>query len=297
MSDERLLIDQKLLDQIDKISEGKTPIDVRNSHAHHNIGMWQTSSNVANKTADSGQLITVSEQFLKDVKDRNKAYEIVIRNLESEINGLRKLVHFDKTTGAKSKLALVERGNEHMDALKISQEKRQGRSKVAPATITAIMLDLDGFKQINDTLLHSAGDDALRHVVKLLQKNLRKEDIIARVGGDEFVVLFHGSKSEAQKKMEEIRTDLTSDEHGFKFTGIVANGPFKDKEVDSIPVYLSFSYGIHQLRASDDSFVVALAEADKAAYENKKSKFERWESWKFNHSGSPVTMLQSTETG
>ncbi|MDP1538038.1 MAG: diguanylate cyclase [Burkholderiales bacterium] len=52
-----------------------------------------------------------------------------------------------------------------------------------------LMLDLDWFKQVNDTYGHQAGDDVLIHVARLLEKTVRKSDFVGRVGGDEFVVL------------------------------------------------------------------------------------------------------------
>lgn len=52
-----------------------------------------------------------------------------------------------------------------------------------------MMLDLDGFKGVNDTFGHAAGDDLLKQVTKRLQSALRDEDLLARLGGDEFVIL------------------------------------------------------------------------------------------------------------
>ncbi len=61
-----------------------------------------------------------------------------------------------------------------------------------------IYLDLDGFKQVNDTLGHEAGDELLRNVSAAMVRVLRAEDCLARIGGDEFVALVEGVHNRAQ---------------------------------------------------------------------------------------------------
>ncbi|MBU4034620.1 MAG: sensor domain-containing diguanylate cyclase [Proteobacteria bacterium] len=80
-------------------------------------------------------------------------------------------------------------------------------------TLVLVYIDLDGFKQINDTYGHEAGDHVLKRVARDLKKSLRQEDIIARFGGDEFVGLFHVSShadADALKKkiLEQIGSEI-----------------------------------------------------------------------------------------
>ncbi len=68
----------------------------------------------------------------------------------------------------------------------LSQYRGEGRRPAPPATL--IYVDLDHFKQLNDTLGHAAGDSALRHVARILEAAVRDRDLVARIGGEEFAV-------------------------------------------------------------------------------------------------------------
>jgi diguanylate cyclase (GGDEF)-like protein len=71
-----------------------------------------------------------------------------------------------------------------------------------------IMIDLDRFKQVNDTLGHSAGDLVLKEMAALIQDCLRQGDALGRLGGDEFLVVLPGADTEALRAVERRISEL-----------------------------------------------------------------------------------------
>ncbi len=93
---------------------------------------------------------------------------------------MRRMVYFDHLTGALSRVGL--------DSM-IDGSEGLPRAR--------LMIDLDGFKEINDVHGHTIGDDVLRAVVKRLNSVLRYQDLLARLGGDEFLLLVAGGTESA----------------------------------------------------------------------------------------------------
>ena len=94
------------------------------------------------------------------------------------------LAYHDSLTGLPNRTQFTE----ELDRV-LAHAKRSGN------TVAVLMLDLDNFKQINDTLGHAAGDETLIEVSRRLKNRIRKEDRIARLGGDEFAIIQHDLKT------------------------------------------------------------------------------------------------------
>jgi diguanylate cyclase (GGDEF)-like protein len=89
----------------------------------------------------------------------------------------------------------------------ISRLKEElNRARRNQSQVSLVILDIDHFKNYNDTLGHQAGDEALREVGKVLRKTVRDEDIVSRYGGEEFCVIFPGiAKQEIKHLGDRIR--------------------------------------------------------------------------------------------
>ena len=120
---------------------------------------------------------------------------------------LEKLAHFDQLTGLANRLLLNDHARFTLSLAQRSHEQ-----------LTVMFLDLDHFKDINDTLGHSIGDQLLIEVAKRLKAALREEDTVSRQGGDEFILILPNTDEEgaarvAVKLIEEVSHPVLIEQH------------------------------------------------------------------------------------
>lgn len=110
--------------------------------------------------------------------------------IKNQQYNLERIAHFDALTGVPNRVLLIDRIDQA-----IAQTKRTGN------LMAICYLDLDGFKPVNDTYGHTIGDQLLIEVTRRIKKCLRAGDTIARIGGDEFVLVFLDIKEPAECQM------------------------------------------------------------------------------------------------
>jgi diguanylate cyclase (GGDEF)-like protein len=174
------------------------------------------------------------------------------RRLEAE---LRRLANIDGLTGALNRVTFVA------SAQTLLEQDRP---------LTAMMLDVDHFKLINDQYGHAAGDHALRQLVAILQAEIRDKDLLGRLGGEEFaVVLPLRSVDEAGMIAERLRsrvaeTPLAFGQHRFSMTisvGVAVRQPV-DRKIDQVLAHADAA--LYQAKASGRNRVI-IAEPAAAA--------------------------------
>lgn len=128
------------------------------------------------------------------VVDASKAISATAKNmiettiaLESSEQKNRKLAHYDTLTGLPNRNLF---NKELKQALQLATDKN--------AKLALLFIDLDRFKNVNDSLGHQAGDELIRNVGQRLNDSIRSSDTLARIGGDEFNILLPGIKSAHQ---------------------------------------------------------------------------------------------------
>ncbi|SDO89749.1 PAS domain S-box-containing protein/diguanylate cyclase (GGDEF) domain-containing protein [Rhodoferax sp. OV413] len=154
---------------------------------------------------------------------------------------LRTLAETDSLTGILNRRSFIEQA-----------ERRMRDALAAQEPVTVMLFDLDHFKQINDLQGHAAGDAVLCHISSVVGQLLRAEDMLARMGGDEFAIMLHGA--------------LDGQAVAERLPAVVAATPMLQA---GQPVACTISLGALIIHPGQHSLDSLLHQADLALYEAK----------------------------
>ncbi len=184
---------------------------------------------------------TISKmEVIRNITDKKRAHEYLLQQKEA----LDHQAHHDALTQLPNRLLFSDRLEQG-----IAKAKRNN-SKLA-----LLFIDLDHFKEINDSLGHNIGDEVLKKVTKRLLDAIRKQDTIARLGGDEFTVI-----------IEELKQGQDASRLAQKILEVLAEPIIVEENI----LYVSSSIGISLYPSDGTSAQDLLKYADSAMYRAKK---------------------------
>ena len=207
------------------------------------------------QTSDVEDIIAILDQALNQTRALHSANEVAaahakvaaaeqrIEQLRGELELVGKLVREDQLTGALNRRGLDE-----------ALEREVARAERGDAMLCAVLIDIDDFKNINDSHGHQVGDFTLVHVVTIIRETLRANDLIGRYGGDEFVLLLpNSSLDEASAVLTRLRAEIAA----------------KPLAWGNQKLHVTFSAGIAE-RRKGQSVNALMQRIDQALYESKR---------------------------
>jgi len=187
----------------------------------------QRELTVVTKNGTPKTILTSTTQVMgTDGRPRRASFVVDITARKEAEQRLEQLANHDPLTDLPNRALFMDRLTQVLRAIRRS-----------PAPLTLLLLDLDRFKEVNDTLGHEAGDALLREVAGRLRATLRAVDTVARLGGDEFGVLLpetgeDGALVVAAKILDALTTPVVLGSHVFEVSGSIGIAPCADHTLD-----------------------------------------------------------------
>ena len=227
------------------------------------------------QTGDPGEVERL-EVMLEELERRNdtliqenRENKLEIEYLKRELEKQKKLATKDPATGLNNRRGLIELFEKIVPAIEGEQEERRREGDRRRKPISALILDIDNFKSINDSHGHNVGDLVLRRFAQFLEKDigLRKSDLVGRWGGEEFVIVFTGA--EAQKIINKFYVRDESNAKMSKFKEFTFPSGIAGHEFT-----VTISGGVADWEPGE-SLEAVVGRADQALYEAKRTGKDR----------------------
>lgn len=207
--------------------------------------------------------------YKKFIEEQQRKLEESVQQKTKELRvkseEMTHLAHHDSLTNLPNRLLFEEK-----------LDKAIAKAKNTKTEVGVLFLDLDGFKEINDTYGHKTGDQLLQAITLRLKRIVRNSDVVARLGGDEFTIIVENSTNESLEKIaNKIIIEIQ-----------------KSIVIDTLELFVTFSIGISVYPSDGADSELLLKYADTAMYKAKEDGKNRYQF--YNYTMTEITLERLT---
>ena len=221
-------------------------------------GIWTAETTFLSRKGEEilSSLVLISHRNESGIIEFFSIIARDIRNVRAAEDRVEYLAYYDSLTDLPNRNELLKRLE--MEVSRVSRKKTFG---------ALLFIDLDNFKNINDSLGHPVGDIVLKEIAQRLKSHLRGEDTVARVGGDEFVIILSDLSANSMEAVNQAR----------QISNNICDAVSLEFKNGGIDLQITASIGITMISDGESSGDDLLRYADTAMYEAKKGGRNRLE--------------------